>query len=38
VEVARGLGEVREIALEDIGQITTDNFLKLFNLNDTTGL
>ena len=32
VEVARGLSEVREIALEDIGRITTDNFLRLFNL------
>ena len=32
VEVARGLSEVREVALEDIGQITADNFLQLFNL------
>src|SRR5689334_18359852 len=38
VEVARGLGQVHEMALEDIGQITADNFLKLFNLNDTTRL
>jgi len=32
VEVARGLSEVREIGLEEISQITTDNFLRLFNL------
>jgi TatD DNase family protein len=30
VEVARGLSEVRQMPLEEIGQITTDNFLRLF--------
>jgi len=38
VEVARGLSELRQLPLEEIGQITSDNFLRLFNLNDTTRL
>jgi len=32
VEVARGLSELRQLPLEEIGQITSDNFLRLFNL------
>ena len=31
VEVARGLSELRSVTLEQVGQITTDNFLKFFN-------
>jgi TatD DNase family protein len=37
VEVARALSEVHEISLEDIGRITTDNFLRLFNLDVAHG-
>ena len=32
VEVARGLGEVHQISVEEIGQITATNFLKFFDL------
>jgi len=32
VEVARGLSECRELPLEEVGRITSDNFLRLFNL------
>ena len=33
VEVARVLSEVRQMPLEEVAQITTDNFLEFFNLN-----
>jgi len=32
VEVARGLSECRGLPLEEVGRITSDNFLRLFNL------
>jgi TatD DNase family protein len=35
VEVARGLGECREMTLEEIGQITSDNFRKFFDLDQS---
>jgi TatD DNase family protein len=34
VEVARCLAEVRELSLEEIARITTDNFARLFKLKD----
>ena len=35
VEVARGLSEVRQLPLEEIGQITSDNFRKVFDLDQS---
>ena len=36
VEVARGLGDCRGLTLDEVGNITTDNFVKFFDLNHHT--